>query len=117
VTESVSPSPAAPRRIPILAIIGCSAAVLAIAPSLVVFVVGFLPDMALAWWFLLMTFPFTIIVGVIALVITIIALILDIRARRTLAWSIAGLVLSLMAVFVPLWFFTGGFAGGYVASL
>jgi hypothetical protein len=120
VTESVSPaSPPAPatRRIPILGIIAFAVAMVALLPSLGVFLYGFLPDMSAAWWLLILTLPFAILVGAIALVLGIIALILDIRARRVLAWSIVSVILSLILVVAPLWLITGGFtAGDYLAS-
>ena len=116
-TASVSPaSPPAPtaRRIPILGIIAFVVAFIALAPSLAILLIGFLPEMATIWWLLIVTMPFSIIVGAIALVLAVIALILDIRARRVLVWS---LVLSLITVLVPLWLITGGFStGDYVAS-
>ena len=119
-TASVSPaSPPAPtaRRIPILGIIAFVVAFIALAPSLAILLIGFLPEMATIWWLLIVTMPFSIIVGAIALVLAVIALILDIRARRVLAGSIVSLVLSLITVLVPLWLITGGFStGDYVAS-
>lgn len=119
-TESVSPaSPPAPpaRRIPILGIIAFAVAFIALAPSLAILLIGFLPEMSTIWWLLIVTMPFSIIVGAVALVIAVIALILDIRARRVLVWSIVSLVLSLITVLVPLWLFTGGFSSGdYIAN-
>ena len=107
----------AARAIPILGIIAFAVAMVALLPSLGVFLYGFLPDMSAAWWLLILTLPFAILVGAIALVLGIIALILDIRARRVLAWSIVSVILSLILVVAPLWLITGGFtAGDYLAS-
>ena len=74
--------------------------------------IGFLPEMATIWWLLIVRMPFSILVGAVALVLGIIALILDIRARRVLVWSIVSLILSLITVLVPLWLITGGFSSG-----
>ena len=114
-TASVSPaSPPAPtaRRIPILGIIAFVVAFIALAPSLAILLIGFLPEMATIWWLLIVTMPFSILVGAVALVLGIIALILDICARRVLVWSIVSLILSLITVLVPLWLITGGFSSG-----
>lgn len=93
------PAPAAPRRVPILAIVAVVVATIAILPSLLVLLVGLLPDMMTMLWYLIVTLPFTVGVGVIAAVLAVTALILDIRAQRTLVWSIVALALSVIAVF------------------
>lgn len=89
------------RRAPILAIIAFVVVVVGLAISLAVILVSLLPDMMAFAWFLIITLPLTIGIAFVGLVLAVIALVLDIRARRTLVWSILATVLGALTVILP----------------
>lgn len=89
------------RRAPILAIIAFVVVVVGLAISLAVILVSLLPDMMAFAWLLIITLPLTIGIAFVGLVLAVIALVLDIRARRTLVWSILATVLGALTVFLP----------------
>ncbi len=91
----------APRRTPILAIIALGVIVVGLAISLLVVLVALQPEMAAAAWYLIVTLPLTIFIAFVGLVLAVIALVLDIRARRTLVWSILAIVLGVLTAGVP----------------
>ena len=69
------------------------------AVLLVLFVASF-PGMADYGWLLLVTLPWAAFMDILAVVVGVIALILDIRARRKPWWPIAALVLSVPVLIV-----------------
>ncbi|MFT4212231.1 MAG: hypothetical protein QM626_10215 [Microbacterium sp.] len=99
----------APRRVPILGIVALVLVLLAIAPSLLCFVVALQPSTADAAWFLFVTLPFTALGGILCLLLSALALVLDIRARRNLVCTILALLLSIVAVLVPVALISGWF--------
>jgi hypothetical protein len=80
-------------------------AIIAVLVSALVIPLGYLPGMGAAWALMFFTIPITVIMALVALAMAIVALVLDIRARRRITVAVIALVLSAVTVLTPVvWF-------------
>ncbi|MFT4307667.1 MAG: hypothetical protein QM604_12335 [Microbacterium sp.] len=97
------------RRVPVLGIVALVLVLVAIVPSLFLFVLALQPSTAGAAWLLIVTLPFTALGGVLCLLLAVLALVFDLRARRNPVCTILALLLSIVAVVVPVALIAGWF--------
>lgn len=96
------PAPATTRRrVDVLGIVAVVLALVALLPSLVIFLIGLLPDMQMIFWLLIVTIPILGIGGAIALILGVIGVIVGVRRRTRYVWSIIGVVLGILML-VPI---------------
>jgi len=91
--------PAAPvqkRRLDVLGLIAIVVASLALVPSLLVFLIGLIPEMNAIWWLGIILIPVLGVAGVIALVLAIIGVIVAVRRGTRFVLSIVGGVLGIL---------------------
>lgn len=89
------------RRADVLGIIAVILGIVGLAPSLVIFLIGLLPEMQMIFWLLIVTIPIFGIGGAIALILGAIGIIVGIRRRSRYVWSIIGVVLGILML-VPI---------------
>jgi hypothetical protein len=102
---SAPPAPA--RRISIIGVTAFVVAVVGVLPSLLIFLLGLIPGWMDIYWLMFVVLPITMFVGAVAAVLGIVALILDLRARRSPVWSILALVVGAASLVAPLGLFSG----------
>lgn len=91
--------PAAPvqkRRLDVLGLIAIVVASLALVPSLLVFLIGLIPEMNAIWWLGIILIPVLGVAGVIALVLAIIGVIVAVQRGTRFVLSIVGGVLGIL---------------------
>lgn len=91
--------PAAPvhkRRLDVLGLIAIVVASLVLVPSLLVFLIGLIPEMNAIWWFGIILIPFLGVAGVVAVVLAIIGVIVAVRRGTRFVLSIIGGVLGIL---------------------
>lgn len=96
--------PAAPvqkRRLDVLGLIAIVVASLALVPSLLVFLIGLIPEMNAIWWLGIILIPVLGVAGVIALVLAIIGVIVAVQRGTRFVLSIVGGVLGILLL-VPI---------------
>jgi hypothetical protein len=92
-----APAPAAPRRrVDVLGIVAVTLGLIGLLPSLVIFLIGLMPEMQMIFWLLIVTIPILGIGGVIALILGVIGIIVGVRRRTRYVWSIVGVVLGIL---------------------
>ena len=97
-------SPAsAPRRgrADVLGIIAVILALVGLAPSLAIFLIGLLPDMQMIFWLLIVTIPILGVGGVVALILGVIGIIVGVRRGTRNVWSVIGVALGILML-VPI---------------
>lgn len=99
-------TPAPRRRVDVLGIIAVVVGLLGLLPSLVIFLIGVMPEMQMIFWLLIVTIPLLGFGGAIAVILGIIGIIVAVRRRTRFVWSIIGVVLGvLMLVPIALLYF------------
>ena len=98
-----APMPAAgsKRRLDVLGLVGVIIAGLALLPTLLVFLVGLIPDMNAIWWLGIVLIPILGIAGVLALVLGLIGVIVAVRRRSRFVLSIIAGMLGILLL-VPI---------------
>jgi hypothetical protein len=96
------PAPAPPRRkADVLGIVAVILGIVGLAPSLVIFLIGLMPDMQMIFWLLIVTIPILGIGGALAVILGLIGVIVGIRRRSRYVWSVIGVVLGVLML-VPI---------------
>jgi hypothetical protein len=98
--DAAAPAPRR-RRADVLGIVAVILALVGILPSLVIFLIGLLPEMQMIFWLLIVTIPILGIGGVIALILGAIGIIVGVRRRSRYVWSIIGVALGILML-VPI---------------
>lgn len=97
-----APAPAPTRRrVDVPGIVAVILGLVGLLPSLVIFLIGLMPDMQMIFWLLIVTIPILGIGGVIALILGVIGIIVGVRRRTRYVWSIIGVVLGILML-VPI---------------
>lgn len=65
-------------------------------PSLLVFLIGLIPEMNAIWWFGIILIPFLGVAGIVAVVLAIIGVIVAVRRGTRFVLSIIGGVLGIL---------------------
>lgn len=89
------------RRVDVLGIIAVVVGLLGLLPSLVIFLIGVMPEMQMIFWLLIVTIPLLGFGGAIAVILGIIGIIVAVRRRTGFVWSIIGVVLGILML-VPI---------------
>jgi hypothetical protein len=89
------------RRADVLGIVAVIFGLLGLLPSLVIFLIGLMPDMQMIFWLLIVTIPILGIGGVIALILGVIGIVVGVKRRSRYVWSIIGVALG-TAMLVPI---------------
>ena len=96
-TNADTEASARPRhRLDVLGIIAVSLGVIGLLPSLVIFLVGLLPEMQMIYWLLIVTIPILGIGGVVAVILGVVGIIVGVRRQTRYIWSIAGIALGIL---------------------
>lgn len=92
-----APAPASRRaRADVLGVVAVILGIVGLAPSVLIFLVGLLPDMQMIFWLLIVTIPILGIGGVIALILGVIGIIVGVRRRTRYMWSVIGVALGIL---------------------
>jgi hypothetical protein len=94
-------TPTPRRRVDVLGIIAVVVGLLGLLPSLVIFLIGVMPEMQMIFWLLIVTIPLLGFGGAIAVILGIIGIIVAVRRRTRFVWSIIGVVLGILML-VPI---------------
>jgi hypothetical protein len=95
-----APLPAPARRpVDVFGIVAVCVAGVALAPALLVFLVGLIPSMNAIWWLGIVLIPLIAIAGVLAAVLGVVGLVIGLRRRSRFVLSIVGIVLGLVLLF------------------
>ena len=96
-TDADTEASARPRhRLDVLGIVAVSLGIIGLLPSLVIFLVGLLPEMQMIYWLLIVTIPILGIGGVIAVILGVVGIIVGVRRQTRYIWSIAGIALGIL---------------------
>jgi hypothetical protein len=98
--DAAAPAPTR-RGADVLGIVAVILGLLGLLPSLVIFLIGLLPDMQMIFWLLIVTLPILGIGGVIALILGVIGIIVGVRRHTRYVWSIIGAGLGILML-VPI---------------
>jgi hypothetical protein len=98
--------PTTRRRVDVTGIVAVIFGLVGLLPSLLIFMIGLMPDMQMIFWLLIVTIPIFGIGGAIALILGVIGIIVGVKRRTRYVWSVIGVVLGiLMLVPVGLLYF------------
>ncbi|MFE1643970.1 hypothetical protein [Microbacterium sp. P01] len=99
--RSETPDSASSRRSDVLGVVAVAIGLIALLPSLAIFLIGLLPDMQAIFWLLIVTIPILGIGGVTGLLLGAIGIIVGVRRRSRYVWSLIAVVLGALML-VPL---------------
>lgn len=89
------------RRADVLGIVAVIVGLGGLLPTLLIFLIGLLPDMQMIFWLLIVTLPIMGIGGLVASILGAIGIFVGARRRTRYVWSILGVVLGILML-VPI---------------
>lgn len=96
----MTPPPVTPRRpVDVLGIVAVALAALLLAPTLVIFLIGLIPSMNAIWWYVILLMPLLAVAGAVVLVLAVIGIVVAVRRRGRMVWSIVAVVLGILMLF------------------
>lgn len=96
-----APVPAARRPFDVLGLIAVIIALIALIPTLAVFLIGLVPEMNAIWWLGIVLIPALAIAGAVALILAIIGIVVGASRRSRFVLSVIGAVLGILML-VPM---------------
>lgn len=105
--------PAAParRRVDVLGLIAVILAGVGLVPTLLVFLIGLIPEMNAIWWLGIVIIPLLAIGGIIVGILGISGVVLGIRRRTRYALSVIGVALGLLMLAPAAWVYLSSVFG------
>lgn len=102
-------TPPAPARRPVdvLGIVAVSLAGVVLVPTLLVFLIGLIPEMNAIWWVGIVILPILLLAGAVVAVLAAVGIVVAVRRRGPRATSVVGLVLGILML-SPMLFIWGG---------
>lgn len=89
--------PTPPRRaFDVLGLIAVIVAAVGIVPTLLIFLIGLIPEMNAIWWLLIAVLPILAIAGVVSLALGVVGVIVGVRRSARFVLSVIGIVLGLL---------------------